>query len=158
MISEDYLQGDYKASLLSIGAVRSLTRQKNGFLFSMIPWRRKFHRVKFKTPLRLSLPFLSQFENIPTNLHIGSFPSHKTNRTRWNNSKRSYPWHCCPSLSMVNNNKSKIPLYHDAILFMSKVNHSQRKPVFKLVRFWKLPLFPISNRKTCSTWERIWPT
>lgn len=73
MISEDYLQGDYKASLLSIGALRSLTRQKNGFLFSMIPWKRKFHRVKFKTPLRLSLPFLSQFENIPTNLHIGGF-------------------------------------------------------------------------------------
>lgn len=86
------------------------------------------------------------------------FRSRKTNRTRWNNSKRSYPWHCCPSLSMVNHNKSKIPFYHDAILFMSKVNHSQRKPVFKLVRFWKLPLFPISNRKTCSTWERIWPT
>lgn len=75
------------------------------------------------------------------------FRSRKTNRTRWNNSKRSYPWHCCPSLSIVNNNKSKIPLYHDAILFMLKVNHFQRKPVFKLVQFWKLPLFPISNRK-----------
>ena len=87
-----------------------------------------------------------------------AFRSYKTNRTKWNNSKRSYLWHCRPSLSVVNNNKSKIPLYHNAILFMLKVNHSQRKPVFKLARFRKLPLFPVSNRKTCSTWERIWPT